>query len=40
MVQNLLKIDLLRHTDTQEIMLFLYRATKCPTETEKFNMQK
>ena len=28
-----------RHTDTQE-MFILYRATKCPTEAEKFNMQK
>ena len=29
-----------RHTDTQEMMFILYRATKCPTEAEKFNMQK
>ena len=27
-------------TDTQEMMLFLYRATNCPTEAEKINMQK
>ena len=41
MEQNLFKIDFTgRHTDTQEMMLFLYRATKCPTEAEKFDMQK
>ena len=38
MEQNLFKIDFAgRHT--QE-MIFLYRATKCPTEAEKFSMQK
>ena len=41
MEKNLFKIDFTgRHTDTQEMMLFLYRATKCPTEAEKFDMQK
>ena len=36
MVRHLFKIDFTgRHTDTQEMMLFLYRATKCLTEAEK-----